>query len=163
MGLHHRVHTAGAGLAPPGSALIVGPDGGYVRYSPKCAPSARTASPCSNFSSRTRNSTPASVGFAEARNLVAAAGDVGALPFSELVVPDHHLAEVEVATWDHRPDEVLGHALIGWPARDRLRKDPFGSAAPPGWEPAALRATRDAERSRMTGQEAQPSYWLASK
>ena len=51
--------------------------------------------------------------FAEARNLIAAAGDVGALPFSELVVPDHHLAEVEVATWDHRPDEVLGHALIG--------------------------------------------------
>ena len=50
---------------------------------------------------------------AEARNLIAAAGDVGALPFSELVVPDHHLAEVEVATWDHRPDEVLGHALIG--------------------------------------------------
>ncbi len=48
-------------------------------------------------------------------------------------------------------------------ARGRLRTDPLAADAPVGWEPAAFRATWEAELARLAGASDQPERWLVAE
>ncbi len=85
----------------------------------------------------------------EAHRVLDAAGDLGRTPFLDFVAPDHHLAPVEVATWEGRPGDALAKSLTALDAISE--QDCGGRLLAAGVRAAADIAVAARDRGDATG------------